>query len=345
MAGTILVTGGAGYIGSHTVVELLNQGYRVLVLDNFSNSRAGSIHRVEQIVGKTIPFVRGDILDRSVLREIFTKYEIAAVLHFAGLKAVGESVVKPLLYYQNNVCGTLTLCEEMENFGIKSIVFSSSATVYGEPKSVPIDEGAHVGNTTNPYGTSKYFAERILEDFCKADLERSAICLRYFNPAGAHRTGLIGENPAGVPNNLLPYISQVAIGKLKKLSVYGNDYLTKDGTGVRDYIHVTDLAKGHISALNLIEREGSTGFDAINLGTGVGYTVLEVIKSFERQSSKNVPFEFVDRRNGDIGVCYSDPRYAEARLGWKAELGLDEMMRDAWSWQSKNPRGYEGNKS
>jgi UDP-glucose 4-epimerase len=340
MSGNVLVTGGAGYIGSHAVVQLLEAGYSVVVLDNLSNSSEESLRRAELITGKKLNFVEGDIQDRTCLHNIFSKYEVTSVIHFAGLKAVGESVERPLLYYQNNVCGTLTLCEVMEEFGVKSIVFSSSATVYGDPEMVPINENSTIGKTTNPYGTSKYMVERLLKDLCSADFDWSALALRYFNPVGAHSSGLIGENPSGIPNNLLPYVAQVAIGKRKQVSVYGDDYPTSDGTGVRDYIHVVDLAKGHLDALRLIENGEPTGFDAINLGTGAGYSVLEVIKAFEEESTKSVPYEIVERRPGDIAVCYADPNYAYERLGWQAKLGLNDMMRDAWNWQSKNPDGY-----
>lgn len=340
MSKVVLVTGGAGYIGSHTIVQLLEKNYSVVVLDNFSNSSKESIRRVEQITGVSVTLVKGDILDKACLRNIFNKHDIASVVHFAGLKAVGESVQQPMLYYRNNVCGTLTLCDVMEEFGVKNIVFSSSATVYGDPETLPINERSPVGNTTNPYGTSKYMVERILQDLCLADAGWKAVVLRYFNPVGAHSSGLIGENFSGTPNNLLPYVLQVAIGKLEQLNVYGNDYPSRDGTGIRDYIHVVDLAKGHLDALNLIENSASLGFDAINLGTGKGYSVLEIIKAFQRESSKEVPYKIAARRPGDIAVCYADPEYARKRLGWKAELGLEDMMRDSWNWQTKNPNGY-----
>lgn len=340
MSGNVLVTGGAGYIGSHTVVQLLEAGYSVVVLDNLSNSSEESLRRAELITGKKLNFVEGDIQDKACLRHIFSNYEITSVIHFAGLKAVGESVERPLLYYQNNVCGTFILCEVMGEFGVKNIVFSSSATVYGDPEVVPISESAVVGNTTNPYGTSKYMVERLLSDLCSADSNWSALALRYFNPVGAHSSGLIGETPNGIPNNLLPYVAQVAIGKRQQVSVYGNNYPTLDGTGVRDYIHVVDLAKGHLDALKLIDSGESIGFDAVNLGTGVGYSVLEVIKAFEKENSRRVPYEIVERRPGDIAVCYADPSYAYKRLGWQAKLALNDMMRDTWNWQSKNPDGY-----
>lgn len=332
----ILVTGGAGYIGSHTVVELIAAGHEVVVLDDLSNSSRESIKRVEQITGKRINFVEGDIADRALLRRIFAEYEISAVMHFAGFKAVGESVREPLMYYRNNFGCTEVLCEIMSEVGVKQMVFSSSATVYGDPASVPIREDFPTGGTTNPYGTSKYMVERLLADLCHADPDWSATVLRYFNPVGAHASGLIGEDPNGIPNNLVPYIAQVAVGKLERLNVYGNDYATPDGTGVRDYIHVVDLARGHLSALEHM----NTGFDAVNLGTGNGVSVLEIIGAFEAASGRSVPFDIVARRPGDIAQCYADPAYAFERLGWRAELTLDDMLRDTWRWQSQNPNGY-----
>ncbi|RXS43026.1 UDP-glucose 4-epimerase GalE [Idiomarina sp. 29L] len=337
----ILVTGGAGYIGSHTVVELLGEGYSVVVLDNLSNSTRECLKRAEKIAGKSISFVKGDVRDKVCLNKLFRQYKIQSVIHFAGLKAVGESVERPLHYYDNNVIGTLTLCEVMETFGVKNLVFSSSATVYGEPHEFPIKESSSVGNTTNPYGTSKYMVERILQDLCVADSSWSTIVLRYFNPVGAHSSGTIGEDPNGIPNNLLPYVSQVAIGKLKELKVYGSDYPTPDGTGIRDYIHVIDLARGHLDALKLMEKNTPVGFDAINLGTGKGYSVLEIIEAFEKQSAKAIPYRLAERRPGDIAICYADADYAYKRLGWKARLGLERMMRDSWNWQMKNPNGYK----
>jgi len=334
----ILVTGGAGYIGSHTVVELLQADEQVVILDNLANSSEESIKRVAKITGKSPTFIEGDIRDRELLRHIFSSYQISAVVHFAGLKAVGESVAKPLEYYDNNVYGTLTLLEVMREFAVKRIVFSSSATVYGDPASVPIREDFPTGGTTNPYGTSKYMVERILADLCVADSEWSAVVLRYFNPVGAHKSGLIGEDPNDIPNNLLPYIAQVAIGRLPQLSVFGNDYNTPDGTGVRDYIHVVDLALGHLAALGKLAR--TTGFEAVNLGTGNGYSVLDMIAAFEQASGRPVPYRIVARRPGDIATCYADPAYAQQSLGWRAERGLDEMMEDAWRWQSQNPNGY-----
>lgn len=334
----ILVTGGAGYIGSHTVVELLNSGQSVVVLDNFCNSSPESLRRVEQITGKTVPFIHGDVRDTACLQQLFTDYAITAVIHFAGLKAVGESVAKPLAYYETNVQGTLNLLQVMAAHGVKKFVFSSSATVYGDPATVPIREDFPTGGTTNPYGTSKYMVERILADLCVADADWSVFVLRYFNPVGAHASGLIGEDPNDIPNNLLPYISQVAVGRLAQLSVFGNDYPTPDGTGVRDYIHVVDLALGHLAALNQLPQR--SGFTAVNLGTGNGYSVLEMVQAFEAASGRPVPYQIVARRPGDIAVCYADPSSAEQILGWRATRGLAEMMADAWRWQHQNPNGY-----
>lgn len=334
----ILVTGGAGYIGSHTVVELLNSGQSVVVLDNFCNSSPESLRRVEQITGKTVPFIQGDVRDTACLQQLFTDYAITAVIHFAGLKAVGESVAKPLAYYETNVQGTLNLLQVMAAHGVKKFVFSSSATVYGDPATVPIREDFPTGGTTNPYGTSKYMVERILADLCVADADWSVFVLRYFNPVGAHASGLIGEDPNDIPNNLLPYISQVAVGRLAQLSVFGNDYPTPDGTGVRDYIHVVDLALGHLAALNQLPQR--SGFTAVNLGTGNGYSVLEMVQAFEAASGRSVPYQIVARRPGDIAVCYADPSSAEQILGWRATRGLAEMMADAWRWQHQNPNGY-----
>lgn len=335
----ILVTGGAGYIGSHAVVELLQAGCDVIILDNLCNSSEESIKRVTKITGKAPMFVEGDIRDIELLRSIFSSHDISAVVHFAGLKAVGESVAKPLEYYDNNVYGTLTLLQVMKEFAVKRIVFSSSATVYGDPASVPIREDFPTGGTTNPYGTSKYMVERILADLCAADSEWSAVVLRYFNPVGAHKSGLIGEDPNDIPNNLLPYVAQVAIGRLAQLSVFGNDYNTPDGTGVRDYIHVVDLALGHLAALGKLAS--TTGFEAVNLGTGNGYSVLDMVAAFEKASGRAVPYKIVARRPGDIATCYADPAYAQQSLGWRAECGLDEMMEDTWRWQSQNPNGYK----
>lgn len=336
----ILVTGGAGYIGSHTVVELLNQGSEIVVLDNLSNSSPVSLERIKQITGKTVHFYQGDILDRQILRQIFAAHQIDAVIHFAGLKAVGESVQQPLRYYQNNVTGSIVLVEEMLKANVNTIVFSSSATVYGDPEIVPITEACKVGGTTNPYGTSKYMVERILEDTVNANPQFSAVVLRYFNPVGAHSSGLIGEDPNGIPNNLLPYISQVAVGKLQQLSVFGSDYDTHDGTGVRDYIHVVDLAVGHLKALQ--KHQNDAGFHVYNLGTGTGYSVLDMVKAFESANGIQVPYKLVDRRPGDIAVCYSNPQKAFDLLGWKTEHDLTQMMQDTWNWQKNNPNGYKG---
>lgn len=336
----ILVTGGAGYIGSHTVVELLNQGKEIVVLDNLSNSSEISLERVKQITGKAVRFYQGDILDRDILRRIFAENQIDSVIHFAGLKAVGESVREPLRYYQNNVTGSLVLVEEMLKANVNTIVFSSSATVYGDPQEIPITESCAVGGTTNPYGTSKYMVERILEDTAKAFPQFSAVVLRYFNPVGAHASGLIGEDPNGIPNNLLPYISQVAVGKLQQLSVFGSDYETHDGTGVRDYIHVVDLAIGHLKALE--KHQGYAGFHVYNLGTGTGYSVLDMVKAFEQANNIQVPYKLVDRRPGDIAVCYSNPQKALEQLGWKTQYDLNQMMKDTWNWQKNNPNGYKG---
>jgi UDP-glucose 4-epimerase len=335
----ILVTGGAGYIGSHTVVELLNAGHDVVVLDNLSNSSSESLRRVEQITGKAATFVQGDIRDKSLLEQLFSDHAISAVMHFAGLKAVGESVAKPQLYYDNNVVGTLNLVQVMAAFAVKKLVFSSSATVYGDPASVPIRESFPTGATTNPYGTSKYMVERILADLCVADPTWAVSVLRYFNPVGAHVSGLIGEDPNDIPNNLVPYISQVAIGKLPQLSVYGNDYPTPDGTGVRDYIHVVDLALGHLAALNKLSSQA--GFEAVNLGTGIGYSVLDMVQAFEAVTGVAVRYKVVARRPGDIASCYADPAYARQSLGWQAQRTLPEMMEDTWRWQSRNPNGYK----
>ena len=336
----ILVTGGAGYIGSHTVVELLQAGHDVLVYDNFCNSSVESLKRVTKITGKDVTCVEGDVRDGELLERIFAENDISAVVHFAGLKAVGESVAKPLEYYENNFTGTMILLQVMAAHNVKRIVFSSSATVYGDPASVPIREDFPTGNTTNPYGTSKYMVERMLADLCLADPEWSAIVLRYFNPVGAHDSGQIGEDPNDIPNNLLPYIAQVAVGRLPQLSVYGDDYPTNDGTGVRDYIHVVDLALGHLAALEKLQA--AKGFEAVNLGTGNGYSVLEMVQAFEKASGRSVPYQIVPRRPGDIAVCYADPAYARESLGWTAQRDLATMMADAWRWQSQNPNGYKG---
>lgn len=335
---TILVTGGAGYIGSHTLVELLNSGQQVLVLDNLSNASAASLARVAEITGKQPAFIEGDIRDAALLDTLFAEHKISSVVHFAGLKAVGESVAQPLRYYDNNVNGTLVLVNAMQKAGVFKLVFSSSATVYGEPQQMPITEQFAVGGTTNPYGTSKLMVEQILQDLAKSDDRWSIALLRYFNPVGAHSSGLIGEDPNGIPNNLLPYISQVAVGRLSALSVFGDDYPTPDGTGVRDYIHVVDLAVGHLKALARIAEHG--GISIYNLGTGQGYSVLEMVKAFEQASGQSVPFNISPRRAGDIAECWADPAKALAELGWQAERGLEQMMIDAWRWQSQNPEGF-----
>ncbi|ALP40476.1 UDP-glucose 4-epimerase GalE [Aeromonas schubertii] len=336
---TILVTGGAGYIGSHTLVELLSDGQQVVVLDNLSNSSPESLKRVEQITGKGVTFVEGDVLDRACLQRLFAEHKIEAVIHFAGLKAVGESTRIPLTYYQNNVTGTLVLCEEMARAGVFRLVFSSSATVYGDPASVPIREHFPTG-ATNPYGRSKLMVEEMLRDLSASDPRWSIVLLRYFNPVGAHESGLIGEDPSGIPNNLLPYISQVGVGKLKELGVFGNDYPTVDGTGVRDYIHVVDLAIGHLKALARIAAD--TGVFTYNLGTGQGYSVLEMVRAFEVASGRPIPYQIKPRRPGDIAECWADPALARDELGWQAERGLKQMMVDTWRWQSGNPNGYHG---
>jgi len=334
---TILVTGGAGYIGSHTCVELLAAGHDLLVLDNLCNSSPEALRRVEQICAKAVTLIEGDIRDRVLLDRLFTEHAIDAVIHFAGLKAVGESCQQPLRYYQNNVAGTVTLCEAMAAAGCKTLVFSSSATVYGDPASVPIRESFPTA-ATNPYGRSKLIIEEILADLYAADPSWNIARLRYFNPVGAHASGLIGEDPNGIPNNLLPYIAQVAIGRLAELSVFGGDYATADGTGVRDYIHVVDLAQGHLKALQTLQRDG--GLVTCNLGTGQGYSVLEMIRAFEAASGRGVPYRIVARRPGDIAACYADPAYAAEKLGWSAQRSLADMMVDTWRWQSQNPQGY-----
>lgn len=334
----ILVTGGAGYIGSHTVLELLNQGDEVIVVDNLSNSSSESLKRVAEITGKEAIFYQGDILDKAFLDSVFAKHSVEQVIHFAGLKAVGESVQKPIEYYQNNVQGTLSLLDAMRDAGVFKLVFSSSATVYGDPASLPIREDFPVGGTTNPYGTSKLMVEMVLQDVAKSDPRWAFAILRYFNPVGAHNSGRIGEDPNGIPNNLLPYISQVAVGKLAQLGVFGDDYDTKDGTGVRDYIHVVDLAIGHLKALNKINAEA--GAHIYNLGTGNGYSVFEMVTAFEKAANKPVPYEVKARRPGDIAACYAAPEKALNELGWQAERGIDEMMEDTWRWQSNNPNGY-----
>ena len=336
---SILVTGGAGYIGSHTCIELIKAGYDVVVVDNLYNSKREALKRTAELSGKQVPFYECDIRDKAGLSKVFSEEKIDAVIHFAGLKAVGESCQKPLEYYDNNIGGTLTLCEVMKEFGCKKLVFSSSATVYGMNNVSPLKETMPTGGTTNPYGTTKYMIEIILSDLFKADNEWSISLLRYFNPIGAHESGRIGEDPNGIPNNLMPYISQVAIGKLPCLSVYGNDYDTPDGTGVRDYIHVVDLAVGHVKAVERVL--GKSGLDIYNLGTGVGYSVLDVINAFEKASGIKINYKIVDRRPGDIATCYSDPSKAYNELGWKAERGLEQMCADSWRWQSQNPNGYD----
>ena len=334
----ILVTGGAGYIGSHTCVELLNEGYEVVVVDNLCNSSEKSLERVEQITGKKVTFYKVDLLDREALTEVFEKEQIDSVIHFAGLKAVGESVSKPLEYYHNNITGTLILCDVMRKFGCKNIVFSSSATVYGDPAFIPITEECPKGQCTNPYGQTKSMLEQILTDLNVADSEWNVILLRYFNPIGAHKSGLIGEDPKGLPNNLVPYIAQVAVGKLEHLNVFGNDYDTHDGTGVRDYIHVVDLAIGHVRAIEkLKDKEGVLIY---NLGTGNGYSVLDVVKAYEKASGREVKYIIQPRRPGDIATCYAEASKALKELNWKAERGIEEMCEDSWRWQSNNPNGY-----
>ena len=335
----ILVTGGAGYIGSHTVVELLSCDKEVVVVDNLCNSSEKSLERVREITGREIKFYKADILDRAALEEIFEKENIESCIHFAGLKAVGESVAKPWEYYNNNITGTLVLLDVMKKYGCKNIIFSSSATVYGDPAFVPITEECPKGTCTNPYGWTKSMLEQILTDIQKADNEWNVVILRYFNPIGAHISGRIGENPNGIPNNLMPYITQVAVGKLEKLGVFGNDYDTHDGTGVRDYIHVVDLAKGHVKALAKLEK--GSGLNIYNLGTGTGYSVLDMVKSFEKANGVAVPYVIKDRRPGDIATCYANAEKAKDELGWTAENGIDEMCRDAWRWQKANPNGFE----
>lgn len=334
---TILVTGGAGYIGSHTTIELIQSGYDVVVVDNLYNSKEEAVRRVEQIVGKEIKFYKADVLDKDAMREIFKKHDFAAVINFAGYKAVGESVQKPIEYYENNISGMLALIDVMREFNVKNLVFSSSATVYGNPHTVPITEDFPL-STTNPYGSTKLFIEYILKDLAKADPEFNIAILRYFNPIGAHPSGLIGEDPNGIPNNLCPYITKVAVGKLKEVHVFGNDYPTKDGTGVRDYIHVVDLARGHVLAVNKLLTK--SGLFIVNLGTGRGYSVLEMINAFSKALGKEIPYVIDPRRPGDIPECYADPTKAYNLIGFKAEKTLDDMSRDALNWQTKNPDGY-----
>lgn len=334
----ILVTGGAGYIGSHTCVELLKAGREVVVMDNLCNASETALKRVEQITGKPVTFYKADMLDKAAMETIFQEESIDSVIHFAGLKAVGESVIKPLEYYHNNITGTLLLCDVMRKHDVKNIVFSSSATVYGDPAFVPITEDCPKGSITNPYGQTKSMLEQILTDLHTADPKWNVVLLRYFNPIGAHESGLMGEDPKGIPNNLLPYIAQVAVGKLKCLGVFGNDYPTHDGTGVRDYIHVVDLAVGHVKALKKLEDR--SGVTVYNLGTGVGYSVLDVVKAFEKACGREIPYEIKPRRAGDIATCYADASKALAELGWTAERGIDKMCEDSWRWQSGHPDGY-----
>ena len=334
---TILVTGGTGYIGSHTVVQLLDAGTKVVILDNLCNSKREVINRIQNITSHRPEFIVGDIRDREILRSLFRAHKIGAVIHFAGLKAVGESVAEPLKYYDNNVSGSVVLFEEMARAGVKTLVFSSSATVYGDPATVPISENASLG-ATNPYGQSKLMVEAILADLHKADPSWAIARLRYFNPVGAHESGLIGEDPSGIPNNLMPFVAQVAVGKRPKLQVFGNDYPTPDGTGVRDYIHVDDLASGHLAALKALQQPGLV---TVNLGTGRGYSVLEMIRAFEAASGKKVPFDIVARRPGDIAACYADPSLAKQLLGWEARHDIDRMCADTWRWQSMNPLGFQ----
>ena len=338
----ILVTGGAGYIGSHTCVELLQSGYEVVVIDNLCNSNAESLKRVETITGKNVTFYEGDVRDEALLKKIFSENQIACVIHFAGLKAVGESVAKPWMYYDNNLNSTLVLSKVMEEAGMKKIIFSSSATVYTADNEMPLREESRTGNCTNPYGWTKFMTEQILSGMAHADAQWSIALLRYFNPIGAHESGIIGEDPRGIPNNLMPYITQVAIGRREYLSVYGNDYDTHDGTGVRDYIHVVDLAKGHVAAVKYVMEH--TGCEVFNLGTGKGCSVLDMVKAFNTANGLDLPYKIVERRPGDIATCYADPTKSEQVLGWKAEKNLNDMVRDSWNWQSKNPMGYGENK-
>lgn len=332
----ILVTGGAGFIGSHTCVELLENGYEVVIVDNFINSKPEALNRIKQITGKDFKFYEADLLDKAAVETIFIENKIDAVIHFAGLKAVGESVAQPIRYYHNNITGTLILCQVMQEAGVKKIVFSSSATVYGSPKTVPIREDFPL-HTTNPYGSTKLMIENILQDIFVADNEWSIALLRYFNPIGAHKSGLIGEDPNGIPNNLMPYIAQVAAGKLEVLSVFGDDYDTKDGTGVRDYIHVVDLAQGHIKAVEKVL--GGSGVDAYNLGTGIGYSVLDMVHAFETANNVKVNYKIAPRRPGDIAVCFADPKKAKELLGWQAQFGIEDMCRDSWKFVKQNPNG------
>ena len=334
-----LVTGGAGYIGSHTCVELLESGYNVVIIDNLCNSNPKSLERVEELTGKKVKFYEGDVRDEALLRKIFAENEISAVIHFAGLKAVGESVAQPWRYYDNNLNSTLVLTKVMEEVGCKKIIFSSSATVYTADNEMPLREDSRTGNCTNPYGWTKYMTEQILGGIANADKDWSVVLLRYFNPIGAHASGDIGEDPRGIPNNLMPYITQVAVGRREKLSVFGNDYDTHDGTGVRDYIHVVDLARGHVAAVKY--ACGNKGCEVFNLGTGTGYSVLDMVKAFRSVNNVALPYEIAPRRPGDIATCYADPAKSAQLLGWKAQYTLEDMCRDSWNWQKKNPMGYE----
>ena len=335
----ILLTGGAGYIGSHTIIELDKAGHSVVVVDNYYNSQPEALKRVAKIIGKEVPFVEADVRDRAAMDKVFSDNKIDAVIHFAGLKAVGESVAKPLEYYENNMNATFVLLDVMRSHGCKNIIFSSSATVYGEPAMIPITEECQKGHCTNPYGQTKSMLEEVLMDVQKADREWNVVLLRYFNPIGAHKSGLIGENPNGIPNNLMPYITQTAIGIRKELGVFGNNYDTPDGTGVRDYIHVVDLASGHVAALQAIEK--NCGLAIYNLGTGHGYSVLDVVKAFEKANDLKVPYAIKPRRPGDIATCYCNPAKAKAELGWEAQYGIEDMCRDSWNFQKNNPNGYE----
>ena len=334
----VLVTGGAGYIGSHTCLELLESGYGVVVIDNLCNSNPKSLDRVQELTGKTLKFYEGDVRDETLLAKIFTENEIGCVIHFAGLKAVGESVAKPWEYYDNNLNSTLVLTKVMKQFGMKNIIFSSSATVYTADNEMPLKETSRTGNCTNPYGWTKYMTEQILSGMATAEADWSIVLLRYFNPIGAHKSGRIGEDPRGIPNNLMPYLTQVAVGRREELSVFGDDYDTPDGTGVRDYIHVVDLAKGHVAAVRYAAE--NSGCEVFNLGTGTGYSVLDMVHTFIDANRVPVPYKIVDRRPGDIATCYADPTKSLEKLGWKAELGLTEMCRDSWNWQKNNPMGY-----
>ena len=336
----VLVTGGAGYIGSHTCLELLESGYGVVVIDNLCNSNPKSLERVQELTGKSLKFYEGDVRDEALLRKIFAENEIGSVIHFAGLKAVGESVSQPWRYYDNNLNSTLVLTKVMTDVGVKKLIFSSSATVYTATNEMPLRETSVTGGCTNPYGWTKYMTEQILQGICHADPQWSVCLLRYFNPIGAHESGRICEDPRGIPNNLMPYITQVAVGRREKLSVFGNDYDTHDGTGVRDYIHVVDLSKGHVAAVKYTDEHA--GCEVFNLGTGTGYSVLDMVNAFVAANDVAVPYAIVDRRPGDIATCYADPAKSAEKLGWKAEKNLEDMCRDSWRWQSTNPNGYEG---